>query len=77
VAAGAKITSAIVFQSPYTGTPEQQREKQDLVYFSPPATPVFELPKSRGYIDGNAFGGYQAMIKKIVAEPGDTVSVTD
>jgi len=47
---------------------------QDDLY---PWTTFQTSSKSRGYIDANAFGGYQAMIKKIVAGPGDTVSVTD
>jgi len=52
-------------------------EKNDLVFFTPPHTPIFDLAKSRGYIDSNAFGGCQAMIKKIVASEGDFISVTD
>jgi conjugative transfer signal peptidase TraF len=76
-AAGAKINLSRSF--PFgiywdTGTPAK---KGDLVYFAPPTTPVFELAKSRGYIDPNLFGGYQPMIKQIVAESGDIISVTD
>jgi conjugative transfer signal peptidase TraF len=76
-AAGAKINLSHSFPVGLYWDTRTAAQKQDLVYFSPPATPVFELAKSRGYIDANAFGGYQAMIKKIVAGPGDTVSVTD
>jgi type IV secretory pathway protease TraF len=38
---------------------------------------VFDLAKSTGYIDPNLFGGYQPMIKRIVADSGDIISVTD
>src|SRR5258707_2429523 len=75
--AGAKINLSCSFPLGLYWDTRTAAQRQDLVYFSPPATPVFELAKSRGYIDANAFGGYQAMIKKIVAGPGDTVSVTD
>jgi conjugative transfer signal peptidase TraF len=75
--AGAKINLSCSFPVGLYWDTRTAAQKQDLVYFSPPAMPVFELAKSRGYIDANAFGGYQAMIKKIVAGPGDTVSVTD
>jgi conjugative transfer signal peptidase TraF len=75
--AGAKINLSCSFPLGLYWDTRTAAQKQDLVYFSPPAMPVFELAKSRGYIDANAFGGYQAMIKKIVAGPGDTVSVTD
>jgi conjugative transfer signal peptidase TraF len=76
-AAGAKINLSRSFPLGLYWDTRTVAQRQDLVYFSPPTTPVFELAKSRGYIDANAFGGYQAMIKKIVAGPGDTVSVTD
>jgi conjugative transfer signal peptidase TraF len=75
--AGAKINLSCSFPVGLYWDTRTAAQKQDLVYFSPPAMPVFELAKRRGYIDANAFGGYQAMIKKIVAGPGDTVSVTD
>jgi conjugative transfer signal peptidase TraF len=75
--AGAKINLSCSFPVGLYWDTRTAAQKQDLVYFSPPTMPVFELAKSRGYIDANAFGGYQAMIKKIVAGHGDTVSVTD
>lgn len=76
-AAGAKINLSESFPLGLYWDTRTVAKKEDLVYFAPPATPVFELAKSRGYIDPNLFGGYQPMIKRIVAESGDIISVTD
>ena len=76
-AAGAKINLSCSFPVGLYWDTRTAAKKQDLVYFAPPTTPVFELAKSRGYIDPNLFGGYQPMIKRIVAESRDIISVTD
>ena|SRR5258708_6298901 len=76
-AAGAKINLSRSFPLGVYWDTGTAAKKKDLVYFTPPTTPVFELAKSRGYIDPNLFGGYQPMIKRIVAESGDIISVTD
>jgi conjugative transfer signal peptidase TraF len=75
--AGAKINLSCSFPLGIYWDTGTAAKKQDLVYFAPPTTPVFEMAKSRGYIDPNLFGGYQPMIKQIVAESGDIISVTD
>jgi conjugative transfer signal peptidase TraF len=75
--AGAKINLSCSFPLGLYWDTGTVAKKQDLVYFAPPTTPVFELAKSRGYIDPNLFGGYQPMIKRIVAESRDIISVTD
>src|SRR5260221_3986109 len=75
--AGAKINLSCSFPLGLYWDTGTAAKKQDLVYFAPPTTPVFELAKSRGYIDPNLFGGYQPMIKRIVAESRDIISVTD
>jgi conjugative transfer signal peptidase TraF len=49
----------------------------DLVYFRPPRSSVFDIAKERDYIEPSPLGTYQPLIKKIVAEEGDMVSVTD
>jgi conjugative transfer signal peptidase TraF len=49
----------------------------DLVYFKPPRSSVFALARERDYIEPSPLGTYQPLIKKIVAEKGDIVSVTD
>jgi conjugative transfer signal peptidase TraF len=51
--------------------------KNDLEYFRLPRTDVFELARERDYIEPSPLGAYQLLIKKIVAEEGDTVSVTN
>lgn len=48
----------------------------DLVFFSPPHGPAFDLAKDRAYI-GRSFDPAEAelMLKRIVAVPGDEVSI--
>ncbi|MEA2543623.1 MAG: hypothetical protein QOH35_4989 [Acidobacteriaceae bacterium] len=46
----------------------------DLVFFLPPHRRIFDLAKGRGYI-GASPGGYELILKRIVAEAGDVVSI--
>tara|TARA_R110002126_G_scaffold11644_2_gene51843 strand:- start:391 stop:945 length:555 start_codon:yes stop_codon:yes gene_type:complete len=51
--------------------------KQTYVIFCPDDKPVFQQARDRGYIDhGLCPGGYGYLMKKVVATPGDKVSVT-
>lgn len=48
----------------------------DYVLFCPPNTRLFQMAKKRGYIDtGFCEHGYQALMKKVLALPGDTVAI--
>jgi len=52
--------------------------KNSFVIFCPENRPVFQLAKSRGYIDsGLCPSGYGYLMKKVVAISGDEISITD
>jgi conjugative transfer signal peptidase TraF len=53
-------------------------KKGALVIFCPPDTKAFQEARARGYIGpGFCPGGYEYMIKKILAAPGDHVTISD
>jgi conjugative transfer signal peptidase TraF len=59
--------------SPY----DPAHAKGSLVLFCPPATTLFRVGRERGYLAaGVCSGGTGALIKRVVAVPGDRVTVT-
>jgi conjugative transfer signal peptidase TraF len=51
-------------------------EKWDLVFVDPPASPIFELARNRGYLDaGYSPVGSCALIKRLAATVGDRVTI--
>jgi conjugative transfer signal peptidase TraF len=75
--AGARFNVSTSFPMGLYWTRHVVPGKNALVYFRPPRTDVFELARERDYIEPSPLGAYQPLIKKVVAEEGDTVSVTD
>lgn len=58
-------------------TPAKTYHTGQIVVICPPDTPVFKLAKARYYLTrGLCPGGYEPLIKPIVAVAGDTVSIT-
>ncbi len=48
-----------------------------IVSVAPPDTTIFQLARSRHYLDwGSCPGGYSALLKPVVAIPGDRVAVS-
>ncbi|GKS70574.1 conjugative transfer signal peptidase TraF [Nitrosomonas sp. PY1] len=46
------------------------------VAFCPPQDEVFDMARDRSYINqGNCTGGYGLLLKRVYAQPGDTVSI--
>jgi conjugative transfer signal peptidase TraF len=51
-------------------------KKGDLVFVDPPATSIFELARTRGYLDvGYSQAGSCALIKRLAAAAGDRVTI--
>jgi conjugative transfer signal peptidase TraF len=50
----------------------------DIVLICPPKTQLFEMAYQRGYISrGNCPSGYEPLLKRIIALPGDSVQVSE
>jgi conjugative transfer signal peptidase TraF len=47
----------------------------DLIFFRPVWSPAFELAKERGYLGSACFEPYEMLLKRIVANAGDVVSL--
>jgi type IV secretory pathway protease TraF len=55
---------------------QSARKKGDLVFVDPPASPIFELARNRGYLDvGYSLAGSCALIKRLAATAGDRVTI--
>lgn len=51
--------------------------REQIVSVAPPDTTLFQLARSRHYLDwGSCPGGYSALLKPVVAIPGDRVTIT-
>jgi conjugative transfer signal peptidase TraF len=51
-------------------------QKGDLVFVDPPASPIFELARSRGYLSaGYTPAGSCPLIKRVTGVPGDRVTM--
>jgi conjugative transfer signal peptidase TraF len=56
---------------------EGQPQRGQIVSFCPPDNDVMRWARDRGYVSsGQCPGGYQPMLKPVVAIPGDAVTVT-
>jgi type IV secretory pathway protease TraF len=62
--AGARFNVSASFPMGLYWTRHVVPGKNDLVYFRPPRTDVFELARARDYIDPSALGAYQPLIRR-------------
>lgn len=76
--AGVRVNTTASFPLGFYWTTDAPPAVGALVLFCPPPGEAFALALGRGYIGpGFCPGGYSYVIKKIVAGPGDRVTVTD
>lgn len=74
--AGLRINSTQSFPIGLYWVVGRAPKKGELVFVDPPATSIFELARSRGYLDaGYSKAGSCALIKRLAAVPGDRVTI--
>jgi conjugative transfer signal peptidase TraF len=70
------LTGRTVSRLGCIGRRAKRQKKGDLVFVDPPASPIFELARNRGYLDvGYSPAGSCALIKRLAATAGDRVTI--
>ena len=76
--AGLRINGTHSFPVGFYLATRKAPEKGDLVFVDPPALPIFELARNRGYLDaGYSPAGSCALLKRLAAAAGDRVTIND